>query len=105
MDEERSYGEFWNKDEGGASRFKSSPLDPNTQEMNVYNDCNVTQKDEGERAWSQAGRPHLVRCGSRLLECSSSGFLFSGIWVLWSKKGKKSMGEKKRDTKPRIRPV
>ena len=47
VDEERSRGEFWNEEEGGASRFKSSPLDPNTQEMIVYNDWNIARKDEG----------------------------------------------------------
>jgi hypothetical protein len=47
VDEERSRGEFWNEEEGGASWFKSSPLDPNTQEMIVYNDWNVARKDEG----------------------------------------------------------
>ena len=83
---------------GEASRFKSTLIDPNAQEMNVYNDWNVARKDE-------ASRPHLVRCGSGLLECSSSDILFSGIWVLWSRKGKRSMGERKRDTKPRIQPV
>jgi len=45
-----------------------------------------------------AGRLHLVRCGSRLLEDSSSVFLFLGIWVLWSRNGKKSMGKKRKDT-------
>ena len=83
---------------GEASGFKSTLIDPNAQEMNVYNAWNVKQKNEGERAQSQAGRSHLVRCGSGLLECSSSDFLFSGIWVLWSRKGKKSIGEKRRDT-------
>ena len=40
-----------------ASRFKSTQIDPNAPEMNVYNDLNVAQKDEGERARGQAGRP------------------------------------------------
>ena len=42
-----------------ASRLKSTQIDPNAPEMNVYNDLNVTRKDEGERAWGQAGRPRV----------------------------------------------
>ena len=44
-----------------ASRFKSTLIDPNAQEMNVYNAWNVKQKNEGERAQSQAGRTPLGR--------------------------------------------
>jgi len=83
---------------GEASRFKSTLIDPNAQEMNVYNDWNVARKDE-------AGRPHLVRCGPGLLDSSSSVFLFSGIWLLLVQKRKEKMGERRRDTRPRIRPV
>ena len=50
VNEERSGGEFWNEEEGGASRFKSIPLAPNTQEVNFYKDCNIARMDEGERA-------------------------------------------------------
>jgi len=59
VDEERSRGEFWNEEEGGASQFKSTPLAPNTQEVNVCTDCNIARKDEGQRARSQAGWPPL----------------------------------------------
>ena len=55
-DERNSSGEGLNEEEGDASRFKSTP---NAPKMNVYNDLNVTQKDEGERAWGQAGRPRV----------------------------------------------
>ena len=44
---------------GEASGFKSTLIDPNAQEMNVYNAWNVKQKNEGERAQSQAGRTPL----------------------------------------------
>ena len=44
-----------------ASRFKSTLIDPYTQEMNVYNDWNVARKDEGERPRSQVGWPPLGR--------------------------------------------
>ena len=54
MNESRSGGEFWNEAEEGASRFKSTPFAPNTQAVNIYNDCNVARKDEGERARGQA---------------------------------------------------
>ena len=90
---------------GDSSRLKSTQINLNAPEMNIYNVLNVARKDEGERAWGQAGGPRLVRCGPGLLEHSSSIFLFSGIRVLWSRKGKKSMGERKRDTKPKIRPI
>ena len=103
--ERNSGGEGLNEEEGDASRLKSTQIDPNAPEMNVYNDLNIARKDEGERAWGQAGGPRLVRCGPGLLEHSSSVVLFSSIWALWSKKGKKSMGERKRDTKPRVQPV
>ena len=91
--------------EGGASRLKSTQIDPNASEMNVYNVLNVARKDEGERAWGQAGGPRLVRCGPGLLDSSSSVFLFSGIWLLLVQKRKEKMGERRRDTRPRIRPV
>ena len=77
--EENSGEECWNEEEGEASRFKSTQIDPNALEMNVYNNLNVARKDEGERARGQAGW---------LLESSSLVFLFSGIWVFWSRKGK-----------------
>ena len=111
MNEERSGGEFWNEEEGGASRFKSSPLAPNTQEMNVYNDCNVTRKDEGERAWSQASRPPMGRpAPSCRVGLRASGVFLLGLSIFGQlgalvQKGKESRGERKRDTKPRIRPV
>ena len=84
---------------GEASRLKLTQIDPNAPKMNVYNDLNIARKDEGERArGGPTGlRPHLVRCDPVLLESSSSVFLFLGIWVLWSTKGKKSMGEKRKD--------
>ena len=44
---------------GEASRLKLTQIDPNAPKMNVYNDLNVAQKDEGERARGQAGRPPL----------------------------------------------
>ena len=93
------------KERWDASRLKSTQIDLNTPEMNVYNDLNVARKDEGERARGQAGWPHLVKYGPELLEHSSSVFLFLSIWALLSRKGKKSMGERKRDTKPKIQPI
>ena len=59
--EEKTSGECWNEKKGEASRFKSTLIDPYTQEMNIYNDLNVARKDEGERARGQAGRPPLGR--------------------------------------------
>ena len=49
------------KERWDASRLKSTQIDPNAPEMNVYNDLNVARKDEGERARGQAGRPPLGR--------------------------------------------
>ena len=91
-----------------ASRLKSTQIDPNAPEMNIYNDLNVAQKDEGERARSQAGRPPIGRpappcrvwlraSGVFLLELS----IFRQLGAL-VQKGKESRGERKRDTKPRI---
>ena len=37
------------KERWDASRLKSTQIDPNAPEMNVYNDLNVARKDEGER--------------------------------------------------------
>ena len=96
---------------GDASRLKSTQIDPNTSEMNICRILNVAGKDEGERAWSQASRPPIGRpappcrvglraSGVFLLELSIFGQL--GALV---QKGKESRGERKRDTKPRIRPV
>ena len=58
---ENSGGESLNEGEGDASRLKSTQIDPNAPEMNVYNDLNVARKDEGERARDQADRPPLGR--------------------------------------------
>ena len=44
---------------GEASWFKSTQIDPNAPEMNVYSISNVTRKDVGERARGQAGRPPI----------------------------------------------
>ena len=103
MNERRSGGGFWNEEEGGASRFKSSPLAPNTQEVNVYNECNVTRKDEGEQAQSQAGRPHLgwppppcelwLRASGRFLLGLS---IFGHLGVLVQKRKEKHGGEEER---------
>jgi len=59
--ERNSYGDGLNEEEGDASWLKSTQINPNAPEMNIYNDLNVAQKDEGERARSQAGRPPLGR--------------------------------------------
>ena len=64
---------------GEASRFKSTQIDPNTPEMNVYNDLNVAQKDEGERARGQAGRPPAPPC--QVWPCAS-GIFFLGHSIL-----------------------
>jgi hypothetical protein len=58
---ENSGGEGLNEGEGDPSRLKSTQIDPNAPEMNVYRILNVARKDEGERARSQAGRPPLGR--------------------------------------------
>ena len=47
--EKNSGGEGLNEEEGDASQLKSTQIDPNAPEMNVYNDLNVAQEDEGER--------------------------------------------------------
>ena len=49
------------KERWDASRLKSTQIDPNAPEMNVYNDLNVARKDEGEQTQGQAGRPPLGR--------------------------------------------
>jgi len=59
--EENSGEECWNEEEGEASRFKSTQIDPNASEMNICNDLNVARKDEGEQTQGQAGRPPLGR--------------------------------------------
>ena len=46
--EKNSGGEGLNEEEGDASRLKSTQIDLNAPEMNVYNDLNVARKDEGE---------------------------------------------------------
>ena len=84
-----SGGRLWNEEGGGAFWFKSTHRAPNTQERNVCTEVNVALEDEAERARSQAGRPHLVRCGLRSSGGSSSFLPFSGILVSWSRKGKK----------------
>ena len=80
---------LWSEEGGGAFWFKSTHRAPNTQERNVCTEVNVALEDEAERARSQAGRPHLVRCGLRSSGGSSSFLPFSGILVSWSRKGKK----------------
>ena len=102
MNERRSSGEFWNEEEGGASRFKSTPFTPNTQEVNIYNDCNVARKDAGERARSQAGRPPLgwpappcqvwLQASGRILLGLS---IFGHLGALVQKRKEKHGGEEK----------
>ena len=96
--EENSGGECWNEEEGGASRFKSTQIDPNATEMNVNNDLNVARKDEGERAGGQVGRP-APPCqvwpqasGIFLLGLS----IFGHVGVLVQKRKEKHEGEKER---------
>ena len=59
--EKNSSGEGLNEEEGDASRLKSTQIDPNAPEMNVYNISNIARKDEGERTRGKAGRPPLGR--------------------------------------------
>ena len=90
-----SGGRLWNEEGGGAFRFKSTHRAPNTQERNMCTEMNIAREDEAERAQSQAGWPHLVRCGLRSSGSSSSFLPFSGIWVPLSRKGKREYeGEK-----------
>ena len=49
--------------EGEASRFKSTQIDPNVLEMNVYKDLNVARKDEGE-LWQNLFELHQFECTS-----------------------------------------
>ena len=46
---------------GDASRLKSTQINPNAPEMNIYNDLNVAREDEGEQTRGQAGWPPLDR--------------------------------------------
>ena len=87
---------------GEASRFKSTQIDLNVPEMNVYNDLNVAQKDEGERARSQASRPPLGRpappChvwprASRIFLLGLS--IFGHLGALVQKRKEKHGGEEK----------
>ena len=96
---------------GDASQLKSTQIDPNAPEMNVCRILNVAQKDEGERARSQAGRPPIGRpappCRVWLW---ASGVFLLGLSIFGQlgalvQKGKESRGERKRDTKPRIWPI
>ena len=109
--ERNSGGEGLNEEEGDASRLKSTQIDPNAPEMNVCEISNVAQKDEGERARGQASRPPL---GWPAPPCQvwlrDSGVFLLGLSIFGQlgalvQKGKESRGERKRDTKPRIRPV
>ena len=59
---------------GDASRLKSTQIDPNAPEMNVCRILNVAQKDEGERARSQAGRPPIGRPAGPTLSGVPPGF-------------------------------
>jgi hypothetical protein len=61
----RSGGRLWNEEEEGAFQFTSTHRAPNIEEQNFCAEVNVAREDEAERARSQAGRPHLVRCGLR----------------------------------------
>ena len=96
---------------GEASRFKSTLIDPNAQEVNVYNNWNIARKDEGERARSQAGRPPIGRPAPPCrVWLRASGVFLLGFFIFGQlgalvQKGKESRGERKRDTKPRIRPI
>jgi hypothetical protein len=68
---------------GEASWFKSTQIDPNTQEKNVYNDLNVARKDEGERTRGQASRTPLGRAAP---PCQvwprASGIFLHGLSIL-----------------------
>ena len=86
---------------GDASWLKSTQIDPNTPEMNVYNDLNVARKDEGERSRGQAGWPLLGRSAppcqvwpraSRIFLLKLSIFGHLGALV---QKGKEKHGEEK----------
>ena len=99
------------KERWDASRLKSTQIDPNAPEMNVYNDLNVARKDEGERAQSQAGWPPIGRPAPPCrVWLRASGVFLLGLSIFGQlgalvQKGKESTGERKRETKPRIRPV
>ena len=88
---------------GEAYRFKSTLINPNTQETNIYNDKNVARKNEGEWARSQADRPPLGQpappcqvwlraSGMLLLDLS----IFGHLGALVQKRKEKHRGEEKR---------
>jgi len=57
VDEEKSAERLWNEEGRGGFWFKSTPLAPNTQEVNICTEWNVARVDEGEGAQSLDGRP------------------------------------------------
>ena len=89
---------------GEAYRFKSTLIDPNTQEMNVCRILNVAQKDEGERVRSQAGRPPIGRPARPTLSGVAPGFwslpprtfYFWAIGCFGPERERKQGGEKER---------
>ena len=99
------------KERWDASRLKSTQIDLNAPKMNVYRILNVARKDEGERARSQAGRPTIGRPAPpcwvwlRAYVVFLLGLSIFGQLGALVQKGKESMGERKRVTKPRIRPI
>ena len=83
---------------GDSSRLKSTQINLNAPEMNIYNVLNVARKDEGERAGGQVGRP-APPCqvwpqasGIFLLGLS----IFGHVGVLVQKRKEKHEGEKER---------
>ena len=101
--EENSGGEGLIEEEGDASRLKSTQIDPNAPEMNVYNISNVARKDEGERDRGHAGRPPLGRSAPpcQVWPRASGIFLlgvsiFGLLGVLVQKRKEKHGGEEER---------
>ena len=70
------------KERWDASRLKSTQIDPNAPEMNVCRILNVAQKDEGERARSQAGRPPIGRPDSYRPAGPTLSGVAPGFWSL-----------------------
>ena len=66
MDGMNSGERLWNEEEGGAFRFKSSPLAPNTQEVNVYSECNASLVHEVHSLldFHVKGQHQMMTCGA-----------------------------------------
>ena len=74
---------------GEASRFKSTLINPYTQEINVYNDWNIARKDEGEWARSPAS-PTLSGVAPGFWNVAPQSFYFRAFGCFGPEKGRKA---------------